>query len=87
MSGFITALFEKFTAFILSVLSLFNLFADETGIKETVTDVNGSLVCTDELGRSVITAGESEKLVGVFYFLWHSQHGSDRIIDNTKLVK
>ncbi|MBQ7102045.1 MAG: hypothetical protein IJN81_10435, partial [Clostridia bacterium] len=44
-------------------------------------------MCTDELGRSVITAGESEKLVGVFYFLWHSQHGSTRIIDNTKLVR
>lgn len=87
MSNFIVALFEKITAFILSVLSLFNLFTGETDFKETVVDVNGSLVCTDELGRSVITAGESEKLVGVFYFLWHSQHGSTRIIDNTKLVR
>ena len=53
---------------------------------EKPADINGSLACTDALGRSVVSAGESEKLVGVFYFLWQGQHGSTRIIDNTKLV-
>ncbi|MBQ2903857.1 MAG: hypothetical protein IJE48_05610 [Clostridia bacterium] len=53
---------------------------------EKPADINGSLVCTDALGRSVVSAGESEKLVGVFYFLWQGQHGSTRIIDNSKLV-
>ena len=53
---------------------------------EKPADVNGSLACTDALGRSVVSAGESEKLVGVFYFLWQGQHGSTRIIDNSKLV-
>ncbi len=53
---------------------------------EKPADINGSLACTDALGRSIVSAGESEKLVGVFYFLWQGQHGSTRIIDNTKLV-
>ena len=54
---------------------------------EKPADINGSLACTDALGRSVVSAGVSEKLVGVFYFLWQGQHGSTRIIDNSKLVK
>lgn len=78
---------EKITSLILAFISLFNIFTGGTSVTDTVTDVNGSLVCTDALGRNVITAGKSEKLVGVFYFLWHGQHGSNRIIDNTKLVK
>lgn len=53
---------------------------------EKPVDFNGSLACTDALGRSVVSAGESEKIVGVFYFLWQGQHGSTRIIDNSKLV-
>ncbi len=53
---------------------------------EKPADINGSLACTDALGRSIVSAGESEKLVGVFYFLWQGQHGSTRIIDNSKLV-
>ncbi len=53
---------------------------------EKHADINGSLACTDALGRSVVSAGESEKLVGVFYFLWQGQHGSTRIIDNSKFV-
>ena len=55
---------------------------------ETVEKVNGSLSCTDALGRSVLSAGgESEKKVGVFYFLWMGQHGKDFLCDNSKLVK
>lgn len=83
----LTAFFvEKITAIILAFISLFNLITGGGKTAETVAAVNGSLVCTDALGRSVVSAGESEKLVGVFYFLWHGQHGSNRIIDNTKLV-
>lgn len=87
MSGFELFFVKQFTAIILAFISLLNLITGGREVKETVAEINGSLACTDALGRSVVSAGESEKLVGVFYFLWHSQHGSDRIIDNTKLVK
>lgn len=75
------------TSLVLAFLSVFNFF---TGVGETEVvsvDINGSLVCTDALGRSVVTAGESKKLVGVFYFLWHGQYNDYRVIDNSKLVK
>ncbi len=84
--------FESFwmkavTSVVLCFLTVFGLVG--TGkIQEKTAEINGSFSCTDALGRKVKTSyGESEKLVGVFYFLWHAQHGSDRIIDNSKLVK
>ncbi|MBQ3602536.1 MAG: hypothetical protein IJA02_01695 [Clostridia bacterium] len=86
MNAFELFFVEKITALILAFISLLNIFSGGAKISEATADVNGSLVCTDALGRSVITAGKSDKLVGVFYFLWHGQHGSNRIIDNTKLV-
>jgi len=74
------------TSIVLAFMTVLNLFTGAGKPEVNTVDVNGSLVCTDSLGRSVVTAGESEKLVGVFYFLWHGQHGSTRIIDNSKLV-
>lgn len=46
---------------------------------------------TDALGRSLPLAGEAPKprpgkFVGVFYFLWHGQHGTDGPYDNTKTI-
>ncbi len=43
---------------------------------------------TDALGRTLPTAGQAPtprpgKFVGVFYFLWHGQHGKDGPYDNT----
>ncbi len=77
---------KKITAVILFFMTLINSVTGVGTIMEKPADVNGSLSCTDTLGRSIVSAGESEKLVGVFYFLWQGQHGSTRIIDNTKLV-
>ncbi len=74
------------TSIVLAFMTVLNLFTGAGKLEVNTVGINGSLVCTDALGRSVVTAGESKKLVGVFYFLWHGQHGSTRIIDNSKLV-
>ncbi len=87
MSSFEVFFIHKITAIMLFFINLINSITGFGAITEKPTEINGSLVCTDALGRSVITASESDKLVGVFYFLWHGQHGSNRIIDNSKLVK
>ena len=87
MSGFEMFLVRSITAVILLFMTLINNITGVGTIMEKPADINGSLACTDALGRSVVSAGESEKLVGVFYFLWQGQHGSTRIIDNSKLVK
>ncbi len=79
--------FRALTAIILCIINLFNINTGE--VKQTTDEVNGSLVCTDALGRSVTSTGsESEKLVGVFYFLWMGQHSdcSPAIFDNTKIL-
>ncbi len=86
MSGFELFMVRKITAVILFFMTLINSITGVGTIMEKPAEINGSLACTDALGRSVVSAGESEKLVGVFYFLWQGQHGSTRIIDNTKLV-
>ncbi len=77
---------KKLTAFVLAILNIFGCVFGTDKIVEKEVPVNGSLACTDELGRSVITADESEKLVGVFYFLWQGQHGRENLYDNTKIV-
>lgn len=87
MSKFESFWLKTITSIILCFMTLFGL-AGTGEIQEKASEMNGSFSCTDALGREVTTSfGESEKLVGVFYFLWHAQHGSERIIDNTKLVK
>ena len=86
MSGFEMFIVRKITALILLFMTLINNITGVGTIMEKPADINGSLACTDALGRSIVSAGESEKLVGVFYFLWQGQHGSTRIIDNSKLV-
>jgi len=87
MSGFEMFIIRQITAVILFFMTLINIITGVGTITEKPANINGSLACTDALGRSVVSAGESEKLVGVFYFLWQGQHGSTRIIDNAKLVK
>ncbi len=86
MSSLTSFFVSKITALMLFFMTLINAFTGVGTITEKPADINGSLACTDALGRSVVSAGESEKLVGVFYFLWQGQHGSQRIIDNSKLV-
>ncbi len=86
MSNFSLAVIKALTALVLAILNVFSGLFGTDRIIEKQAAVNGSLVCTDELGRSVVSAGESEKLVGVFYFLWQGQHGKNYLYDNTKIV-
>lgn len=86
MNGFFMMILKKITALVLTVLNVFGCAFGTGGFVEKQVSVNGSLFCTDALGRSVISAGESEKLVGVFYFLWQGQHGKDYLYDNSKIV-
>ncbi len=46
----------------------------------------GSLAATDALGRRVVSAGESEKKVGIFYFLWNGEHSRGGPYDVTKIM-
>lgn len=49
--------------------------------------VNGSLAATDALGRQIVSAGESKKKVGVFYFLWNGEHNTAGPYDITKITE
>ena len=82
-----TLILQKLTAAALFLITTFNCLTGADKTAEITADVNGSLGCTDALGRSVVSAdSSSKKLVGVFYFLWLGQHGNDYLYDNTKIV-
>ncbi|MBQ8027095.1 MAG: hypothetical protein IJ261_03155, partial [Clostridia bacterium] len=63
MNEFSMMIVKKFTAFVLALLNIFGCLFGTDKIVEKQVPVNGSLSCTDELGRNVVSAGESEKLV------------------------
>ncbi len=87
MSKFESFWVKAITSIVVCFMTLFNL-AGTGETKDVKADVNGSLSCTDSLGRNVTSSyGDSKKLVGVFYFLWHGQHGSTRIIDNSEILR
>ena len=48
---------------------------------------NGSLAAVDELGRQTVSAGESKKLVGMFYFLFNGNSGEQGPYDITKILE
>ena len=54
------------------------------------SDVDGAYYAVDDLGRIVTTDAEAGQLrdrkVGIFYFLWQGQHGTDGPHDNYKIV-
>lgn len=54
------------------------------------SDVDGAYYAVDSLGRVVATDSEAgqlrERYVGIFYFLWQGQHGTDGPYDNYKIV-
>lgn len=54
--------------------------------KTEVSDLS-SLAATDALGRKVVSAGESKKKVGVFYFLWNGEHSQGGPYDVTKIME
>ncbi|MBQ3150211.1 MAG: hypothetical protein IJB86_03085 [Clostridia bacterium] len=79
---------QKITALVLVIIAVINCITGGNVMTQSVAKVNGSLGCTDALGRSVISSsGESDKKVGVFYFLWMGQHDKGFLCDNTKLLK
>ena len=48
-------------------------------------------VATDALGRTAPTAADTrpfrkDRFVGIFYFLWHGEHGTPGPYDNTKII-
>lgn len=55
-------------------------------LQKTVKE-NGSLGAVDALGRSVVSAGESKKLVGIFYFLFNGDGGENGPYDVTKIIE
>ena len=76
-----------FMAWSLSLLSA-PLHA-QTSLSQTLAP--DTWVATDALGRTLPMAGTAPtqrtgKYVGVFYFLWHGQHGTDGPFDNTQTV-
>ncbi|MBE6652693.1 MAG: hypothetical protein E7610_04670 [Ruminococcaceae bacterium] len=53
----------------------------------------GGYAATDDLGRSLYDSSEvgsygstGERYVGLFYFLWHGEHGDDGIFDLQKII-
>ncbi|MCR5042000.1 MAG: hypothetical protein K6C36_07895 [Clostridia bacterium] len=56
-------------------------------VRQNTVPQNGSLAATDSLGRSVVSAGESEKLVGIFYFLFNGDGGENGPYDVTKIIE
>ena len=54
------------------------------------SDVDGAYYAVDDLGRVVTTDAEAGQLrdrkVGIFYFLWQGQHGTDGPYDNYQIV-
>lgn len=79
-------LFRKLTSFILTIVFSVGSFLGFYKPKVNTAVQNGSLVATDELGRTAVTAGKSKKQVGMFYFLVLGNHGTDGPYDNTKIV-
>ncbi|MBR5409588.1 MAG: hypothetical protein IK104_02875 [Clostridia bacterium] len=71
------------------MLALFwqSCFGSAMPVKQHTVNENGSLAAVDALGRSVVTAGESKKLVGVFYFLFNGDSGENGPYDITKILE
>ncbi len=47
----------------------------------------GSLAAADALGRQTVSAGESDKKVGIFYFLWLGEHGTGGPYNITEIAE
>lgn len=56
-------------------------------VRNSTVKENGSLAAVDALGRQVVSAGESEKLVGMFYFIFNGNGGDNGPYDITEILK
>ena len=62
-------------------------FGVNVRVRHTTAQENGSYAAVDELGRQVVSAGNSKKLVGVFYFLFNGDGGDTGPYDITKIIE
>ena len=69
------------------VLIFRTIFPFYGSVRKTVVPETGSLAATDALGRKVVSAGESRKKVGIFYFLWNGEHSQSGPYDVTKIMR
>jgi len=77
----------KIFAYFISISMLISNTWGLNGKGEIALNMNRSLGCVDSLGRDVLSStGSSEKQVGIFYFLWQGEHGTDGPYDNSKIV-
>ncbi len=67
----VQALTYVWLVFVLLIRTVFPVYCPP---RQMTVPETGSMAATDALGRQAVTAGESEKKVGIFYFLWH-EHG------------
>ena len=56
--------------YLVFVLVFKTVFPFSLPAKNVTVPDTGSFAATDALGRQTVSAGESEKKVGIFYFLW-----------------
>ncbi|MBQ6267844.1 MAG: hypothetical protein IJK64_08760 [Clostridia bacterium] len=70
--------------FVLIFRSIFPVYGP---VQRTTVPENGSMTATDALGRQAVSAGESKKKVGVFYFLWNGEHSQSGPYDVTKIMQ
>ena len=69
-----------------------NIIVDGIAYPNTNNMKNGNLYAVDDLGREVALNGETyiadgTRNVGIFYFLWHGEHGDSGILDMTKIAE
>ena len=69
------------------VLMYNSVFGAAKPVKTHTVPVNGSMAAVDALGRSAVSAGESKKLVGIFYFLFNGDGGNEGPYDVTKIIE
>lgn len=87
---------KKFILLILMVSALFvTLTFSSCSVLRSVkydgpySEVNGAYAAVDDLGRELVMDSEkpqTEKIVGIFYFLWQGEHGTAGPYDNEKIV-
>lgn len=79
---------QALTYFYLIFVLLFrSIFPSIGPLPRTQAQDTGSLAATDALGRQVISAGKSDKKVGIFYFLWLGEHGTSGPYNITEITE
>ena len=85
MNAIIAFFWRVVTPIALCILSLFSCFRAPEAVYtvEEGNGCNGSLAGLDALGRQAASAGQSDKQVGLFYFIWA---WGGELYDNTKVA-